>query len=151
MKLILVSITLFCLCLSAKETTNYGKKLTLKKSQTVTELLKKTNEQKDQQVQVTGRVKKVCPMMGCWLELEDTKTKKIIKVKVKDGDIVFPESAINKTATVEGKLIKKTMSKRKAISYYRHLAEELGESFDPKTITGPVEIWEVKGSGAIIK
>lgn len=151
--IIISSILLFSFSSFAKKEVSkgYGKKLSLKKSQTVTELLDKPKAQINQHVSVTGRVKEVCPMKGCWLNLEDPKTKKIIKVKVKDDVIVFPTTAINKTATVEGKLVKKMMSKEKAIRYYRHLAEEMGKPFDPKSVTGPMEMWEIKGTGAIIQ
>ncbi len=154
MKFVLLALTLFSFNFSVAKTApqkKYGKGITLKKSIGVTELLAKQDNKVDEVVQVTGRIKKVCPMMGCWLELEDPKTNKLIKVKVEDGVIVFPKDAAGKMATVEGTLTKETMSKRKAISYYRHLAKELGEKFDPKSITGPMDLWQIQGTGALIQ
>ena len=45
-------------------------------------------------------------MMGCWMELKSDDEEGMIKVKVKDGDIVFPVDAIGDNAVVEGTVYK---------------------------------------------
>ncbi|RKY92209.1 MAG: DUF4920 domain-containing protein, partial [Ignavibacteriae bacterium] len=73
-----------------------------------------------------------------------------IKVKVKDGEIVFPEEAIGKNALVEGKVYKIELTVEEALEYYEHQAEETGDEFDPATVTEAVTIYQIKGLGAEI-
>jgi len=135
----------------AKEasTTDYGKgPLKLKKSQSVTDLLKNAKFNENKYIQVTGVVTDVCPMKGCWIKITDPVTKKEIELKVKDDVIVFPKDSKGKKVVAEGKLVKKMYSKEKAIKHLRHRAEELGIKFDPKSVTGPLEVWQIKGKRA---
>ena len=103
-----------------------------------------------QSVRVSGEVKKVCPMRGCWLDLHDKKLGREIHVKVKDGDIVFPQDSVGKKAIVEGKIVAVKMTQKKAIKFYRHRAKELGIDFDPQSIIGPVTIYQINGTGVEI-
>ena len=125
-----------------------GKVFKHKVSQTVDQIIDAPSEQENKHIQVKGKIKKVCPMAGCWIDLESPKTGKTIHVKVKDGDIVFPKTSVGKTAVIEGVLFQKKMSKEKAIKFYRHRAKELGIPFDPSKITGPTSTWEIKGTSA---
>ena len=130
--------------------TNYGSELTLKEKTKISVILENPEEYLDKVVLVEGEVLDVCPKMGCWMELKaDTKDRKI-KVKVKDGDIVFPMEAIGKNALVEGKVYKIELSQEDAVDYMEHLAEEKGEDFDPSMVTGPMTIYQIKGIGAQI-
>jgi hypothetical protein len=107
-------------------------------------------------VLVEGEVLDVCPKMGCWMELKsDSQTSESeatekIKVKVKDGDIIFPMEAIGQNALVEGKVYKIELTQEEATEYFEHIAEESGKEFDPSTISGPMTIYQIKGLGAQI-
>jgi len=122
----------------------------MNKSQTVSELLNNQQKNEGQKVQIRGTITDVCPMKGCWVKVTDPVTKKDIEVKVKDDVIIFPKDSKGKRIVAEGKLIKKVLSKEKAIQHLRHRAHELGISFDPKTVTGPLEVWRIDGKGAKI-
>jgi hypothetical protein len=102
-------------------------------------------------VRVSGKVTDVCPMKGCWMTLKDTKTGDEIRVKVKDDVVVFPKEAKGKIAIAEGTLKARHYSKRQAIKYYEHLAEERGEKFDKSTVKGPVTLYEIQAKGAEIE
>jgi len=56
-------------------------------------------------VRVEGTVAAVCPMRGCWMDVAGAGGE-TIRVKVKDGEVVFPQSAKGKKAIVEGVLVK---------------------------------------------
>jgi len=84
------------------------------------------------------------------MELKSDDGEGMIKVKVKDGEIVFPVESIGESAVVEGTVYKIELSQEDAISYYEHIAEETGEDFDASTITGPMTIYQIKGLGAVI-
>jgi len=136
----------------------YGKEISLKEKTKISDILSNPEDYLDKTVLVEGEVLDVCSMMGCWIELksdvpdgqEGAGVEKI-KVKVKDGDIVFPEEAKGKTALVEGKVYKIDLTVEEAVGYYEHQAEERGEKFDPSTVTEAVTIYQIKGLGAEIE
>ncbi len=102
-------------------------------------------------VQVKGKVTEVCEKMGCWMMLVDTASKAKVRIKVKDGEIVFPKDSIGKVAVAEGKFVKIEMTKDQAIAQAKHEAEENKKKFDPSTITGPTTIYQIAGTGAVIE
>lgn len=128
----------------------YGKEITLKEKTSISDILDNPEDYLDKQVLVEGEVLDVCSMAGCWIEVASNVEGEKIKVKVKDGEIVFPEEAKGKNALVEGKVYKIELTVEEAVEYYQHQAEELGEEFDPSTITEAVTIYQIKGLGAEI-
>ncbi len=85
------------------------------------------------EVRVEGKVKEVCEMAGCWMELEAGDGDQTLKVKVKDGDIVFPVAARGKQAVAQGKVEDLEMTRAKYVKYLEHAAEEQGGKFDEAT------------------
>lgn len=139
------------LTLAQAEVANYGAELTLTEKTSISSILEDPESYLDKTVLIEGEVFDVCPMMGCWMEIKSDDGEGMIKVKVKDGDMVFPVEAKGKTAIVEGKVYKIELTQEKAIEHYEHIAEEKGETFDPSTITGPMTIYQIKGLGAVIQ
>ena len=84
------------------------------------------------------------------MELKSDAKNQNIKIKVKDGDIVFPVEAKGKSAIVEGNVYKIELTKEEAVEYYEHAATEQGTEFDAATVTGPVTFYQIKGIGAEI-
>src|SRR4051794_11397550 len=118
----------FCLLLAASvclAEVKLGKPLTLKDSISVEKLLSAPDTYVGKTVQVKGKVTEVCEMMGCWMNLTDGSAK-MIRIKVNDGDIVFPKDAPGKMAVAEGKLSKQELSKEQVIASAKHEAEEQG-------------------------
>ena len=99
-------------------------------------------------VQVKGKVTEVCEKMGCWMQLVDAEQG--VRVKVNDGDIVFPKSAIGKTAVAEGTLKKLELTKEQAIARAKHEAEERGTKFNPASVKSGATIYQIQGTGAVI-
>jgi hypothetical protein len=132
------------------EESKLGSEITLTEKTKISDILAQPESYLDKTVLVEGEVLDVCPMMGCWLELKSDAGDERVKVKVKDGEIVFPMEAIGSTALVEGKVYKIELTQEKAEEHFQHVAEEKGEEFDPSTITGPMTIYQIKGLGAEI-
>ena len=135
------------LALSAK-TQDLGKPLTLKQSMNVGTLVSTPEPLVGKIVQVKGKVTEVCEMAGCWMALTDPETSQIIRVKVNDGDIVFPKEAIGKLAIAEGKLTKLVLTKEQTIARMKHEADEMGRKFDAAKITSGMTIFQISGTGA---
>lgn len=104
-------------------------------------------------VRIEGRVLDVCPMKGCWMELEETGPagNGRLRVKVEDGVMVFPVTAKGKLAVAEGKVEAIPMSREQYVRWLAHLAEERGEAFDASTVgEGPFRVLQIQGTGARI-
>jgi len=127
-----------------------GKPLTLNESIGIDKLTAHPEKYAGKVVQVKGQVRDVCQAMGCWMELADPESAKTIRIKVKDGEIVFPKEAVGKTAVAEGKLIKVELTKEEAVAQAQHEAEMNGRKFDPASITAGVTYYQIQGTGAVI-
>jgi hypothetical protein len=88
--------------------------------------------------------------MGCWMELVDPASGKGVRIKVNEGEIVFPKEAVGKTAIAEGKFARLVLSKEQAIAQAKHEAEENGRKFDPASITSGRTMYQIQGTGAAI-
>lgn len=142
---IVISISVFA------QSEKYGRDLTLKEKTDISKILSAPEEFVGKTVLVEGEVLEVCQMAGCWMELKSDAKDQKIKIKVKDGDIVFPVEAKGKNAVVEGTVYKIELTKEEAVEYFEHVAAEQGTKFDPATVTGPVTFYQIKGLGAEIK
>jgi len=142
---IVISISVFA------QSEKYGRDLTLKEKTDISKILSSPEEYVGKTVLVEGEVLEVCQMAGCWMEIKSDAKDQKIKIKVKDGDIVFPVEAKGKNAVVEGTVYKIELTKEEAVEYYEHVAAEQGTEFDPATVTGPVTFYQIKGLGAEIK
>jgi co-chaperonin GroES (HSP10) len=147
---LIVTIVLFSTLLIFAGQKELGKKLTLKVKTPISKILDNPKKFEGKKVLVEGTILAVCEKRGCWMEISSDKEMQKIKIKVKDGDIVFPLTAVGKKALVEGEVYKISMTKEEAIKQGEHEAEERKSKFDPKSITGPVTFYQIKGLGAVI-
>ena len=129
----------------------FGKEITLTEKTKISSILAEPESYLDKTVLVEGEVLDVCSKAGCWMDLKSDVNGEKIKIKVKDGEIIFPVEAKGKNALVEGKVYKLDLTQEEAISYYKHIAEENGKEFDAATVTGPITIYQIKGIGAEIE
>ena len=131
-------------------TVNLGKPLTVKEPASIQKVLSAKESLLGKTVQVKGTVTDVCQKMGCWMELVEPSTGARLKVKVEDGVIVFPKNSVGKTATVEGVFSKLDMTREEAVAQAQEEAEANKRKFNPATIKGPVTIYQIAGTGAVI-
>ena len=149
MKFALSLVLATALCFAAGNP--LGKPLTLNKQTAIADINAKPADYAGKTVQVKGRITEVCEKMGCWMMLVDPASKASVKIKVKDGEIVFPVEAIGKMAVAEGKFARIEMTREQAIAQAKHEAEENRKTFDPASITGPVTTYQIQGAGAVIE
>lgn len=147
--LLLVTFTSSTACTMNGEGKKFGEQITMTEKTKISDILADPESFVGKKVLVEGEVVGVCSAAGCWMELKSDKDGKI-KIKVKDGDIVFPMEAAGKKAVVEGLVYKIDLDHESAIEYMQHLAEDAGKDFDPATVTGPMVIYQIKGIGAEI-
>ena len=147
MKFLIVAVTAVSL-LSAADV-KLGKPLATAKPIEIAALVSHSDQYEGKTVQVKGKITEVCQEMGCWMELVNDAGQQV-RIKVNDGEIVFPKDAAGKMAVAEGKFSKQTMTKEQAISQAREEAKESGKKFDLASIKGPKTTYQIQGTGAVI-
>ena len=100
----------------------------------VDELLLSASESLGKKLLVNGIITEVCPMRGCWLQVKDYNSDSDIRIKVTDGEIVFPLSAKGKNVIAEGIFTKLELSEKQAKNWKHHLALEKGIELDTSSI-----------------
>ena len=97
-----------------------------------------------------GLVIDVCSTRGCWIYLAGDRDFEKIRIKVTDGEIVFPMEARGKKATVVGVVESMELTREDVIKRRKHHAEETGAPFDPSTVTSGETVLRIRGLGASI-
>ena len=140
-------------CSEAEPTpfTQYGEALTLTETTSVSTVLADPEAYVGQHLRVEGTVRGVCEHMGCWITVGGESEQEQLRVKVEDGVIVFPQTAMGCHARVEGVMEKLELTLEQALAQAEHHAEEQGLEFDPASVTGPKVIYQLRGLGAEIE
>ena len=146
----------------------YGDGVTIDKAVSVETLLAAPDDYLGKTVRVDGVITGVCKKRGCWMQVTDPDTGNGVRIKVDDGVIVFPYTAMGKKASAEGvfeaiTLTPEQVDARAAREAAEHASAE-GEGCDKaepkKDGTGegagcdaPVQddrVFMIHGSGAVI-
>ena len=147
--ILLATMVLIALSLNA-QSKKYGKELTLTDKVPVSAILSSPQKYNGKKVQIEGTIVNVCESRGCWIEVSGDKPYTKIKVKVNDGEIVFPVSEKGKKVTVEGEVYASTQSKSDMIKQMMKESKEHGTKVD--TTKASDSTWyQIKGFGAVIK
>tara|TARA_B100000315_G_C14389906_1_gene501418 strand:+ start:257 stop:781 length:525 start_codon:yes stop_codon:yes gene_type:complete len=131
----------------------YGKVISITEKHRLDNLLDDPEPFLGMDVLVTGEITEVCPMRGCWIDIIDPKTNTNIRVKVTDGEIVFPLSAKGKYVDVQGKFTKLEFTEEQAKQWKIHLAEEKSIHLNPEEIvitSDDLVEYRINGEGANI-
>ena len=131
--------------------TQYGEPLTLTETTSVSAVLADPDAYVGEHLRVEGTVVGVCEMRGCWMAVAGENDGEELRVKVEDGVIVFPMTAMGLHARVEGVMEKIELTMEEALAQAEHQAEEHGTEFDPSSVTGPTVTYQLRGLGAEIE
>lgn len=134
---------------SFAQSEKYGKEIELSEKTLISDILAAPKDFVGKTVLVEGEIGDVCTMAGCWMKLKSDKEGEI-RIKVKDGEIVFPVEAKGHTALVEGTVYAIDFTQEEAVEYLKHMADDAGKEFDESTVTGPMTIYQIRGLGAEI-
>jgi hypothetical protein len=129
--------------------TRLGQPMTLRQPLSVDQVVTSADSSVGKTIQVKGKVTEVCQMAGCWMQLSGTGSN-AVRIKVNDGDIVFPQSAVGKTAIAEGKLQKIELTREQALARARHEADERGSKFNPASVKTGTTFYQIQGTGALV-
>ena len=147
MKKLLVFILIITTCIIAKED-KLGKEISLKNKTEISKIIKSTEKFEGKQVLVEGKILNVCQDAGCWIEIAGKNKNEKIRVKVNDGEIVFPKESKGKTAVVEG-----VVEEVKNDECAEHESKDAkhNEKEDECCSKESKKKYQIKGLGAVIK
>jgi len=148
---ILIILLFISISLNSKVIKKFGEEIKTKDTVKISVILENPEKFLNKTVKVEGIISDVCKRKGCWMDLASDKEFQTLKVKVKDGDMVFPLTFKGKFAVVEGKLYKLSYSKEQLIEQRKHQAEENGIKFDPTTVKEGITVYQFRPTGVVIK
>ena len=107
MKKILVTLAILVftfLSINAADSKKYGNEITLSEKTEISQIMANPENFVGKKVLVEGTIVDVCEKRGCWINLNSDEEYQTMRVKVNDGEIVFPMEAKGKKALVEGEV-----------------------------------------------
>lgn len=148
----------------AGDAVEYGGGVTLDRAVAVEALLGTPDDYLGKKVRVDGVITGVCQKRGCWMQVTDPDTGQGVRIKVEDGVIVFPYTAMGKKTAAEGifEAITLTPEQVKAraeqqAAEHKHAAGEDCDTAGPEKegagCDAPVQdnrIFMIRGTGAVI-
>lgn len=116
----------------------------------VSALLDKPQDYLGKKVRVRGLITGVCKRRGCWMSIAGDKPHQTIRIKVRDGVIVFPPDVKGKRGAAEGVFTKREISRAQALKFAEHRKKMHGTDYDPAKIKAYTS-FELTGTGARIE
>lgn len=140
----IVSVLGMWVLLNAAHSENilFGGGADMSKITAINEILKSPDRYLDSVVTIEGTISSVCKKKGCWMVLSSGSHQ--LRIKVNDGEMVFPFNTKGKTAFATGKLEVLEMTREKAIRYLAHLAEDAEQAFDESTVTEETVVYQLR-------
>ena len=137
----------------AEEAKKYGAEITLEQKTTISEILADAESFVGKKVLVEGTVVGVCAKRGCWMDISGDKEFEKIKIKVNDGEIVFPMEAKGKNALVEGEVYSIVTEGEGCGGDCadEHKESEKGEDHKCEHEKTTKKVYMIKGLGAVIQ
>lgn len=142
---ILIGLLILAALINAEDK-HFGKELTLDKKTEISTILASPEEFVGKKVQIEGTIVGVCEKRGCWIQVAAKDGYDKIRVKVNDGEIVFPMEAMGKTAVVEGEVYSITPKTTECTEEHKE-----GEAHECSQEKETSTIYQLKGLGAVIK
>jgi len=151
MRIFITTVLLFSLLIpSIVLAKTFGQAVTLTEETAISAIIDNPATYVGQKVKVSGLVVDVCSTRGCWIYLAGDREFEKMRIKVTDGEIVFPMEARGKRAVVEGIVESMELTREDVIKRRKHHAEETGTSFDPATVTSGESVLRIRGLGSDI-
>ena len=114
-------------------------------STSLTEVTSNFDKFKGQPVAMTGTVKKVCQMSGCWFELSEGQ--QVVRITMKDYGFTVPKDIINKKVKVVGVMENKELPV-KVVKHY--MKDEGRPQAEIDKVTQPQKTFEFVANGVAL-
>lgn len=147
--LVFALITVFALSSFAEQKFGVGAKFA--DAVPMTTIMKNPESYVGKEVTVTGTIVDVCAKRGCWMQLTSDYKNEKVRIKVNDGEMVFPLDARGKKAAAKGTFKKMELTLEQTKSHLQHIAEENKKKFDPASVKEAMVVYQVQATGAVIE
>jgi hypothetical protein len=128
----------------------YGKGVSAADTVLVSALLANPDSYVGKTIRVQGTAVGVCAHRGCWVNLASDVEGETVRVKVKDGEIVFPPEMIGDNVLAEGVWTANELDLETTKKVCANEAKKLGEDFDPESVTTCMTLYQLTGTGAVV-
>ena len=128
----------------------YGKGVTGEDTIVVSELLAHPDKYIGKTLRVQGTVVGSCAHRGCWISIASDKEGETVRIKVKDGVIVFPPEIVGETVMAEGVWTANELTLEQTKKVCEANAKEAGETFDEAKVTNCMTMYQLSGTGAVV-
>ncbi len=133
------------------KTKSFGAGVSVAETTSIERLLAEPAAFNGKTVRVEGMVVDVCPKRGCWFEIAGESAGQKLRFKVTDGEMVFPIDSKGMYASAQGKVAVKDLSLEESKQYAEYQAKEYGKPYDPASVTKPMQIVRIDGTGAVLR
>lgn len=146
-----VSIVILTLtCVFSVQSAEFGSGADMDKMISISTLLAEPKKYSTEISTIAGKVVKVCKKRGCWMDIAADENFKTLTIKVPDGTMVFPLSAIGKKAYATGILSELKLNIKQTKGFLEHRAQENNEKFDPLSVTEGMILYRFSPTGVTI-
>lgn len=121
------------------------------KAVAMSEIMRTPDLYVNKEITVAGTIVDVCAKRGCWMKLTTDYKGEKLRIKVNDGEMVFPLESRGKKAVAKGTFKKHVLTLEQTKAYLQDLAEDNGQKFDPSAVKEAMIIYQVNAVGVIIE
>ncbi len=129
----------------------FGDGITASDTLLVSTLLAHPDDYVGQLVRVEGIAVDVCTHRGCWVNVSSDVEGDVVRVKVKDGEIVFPPEILGSTIVAEGIWTANELDLETTKMVCERDAKAEGKKFDPSSVTECMTLYQITGTGAVVR
>jgi hypothetical protein len=127
----------------------YGQGVSAADTVLVSALLANPDAYVGQTIRVKGQAVGVCESRGCWVNLASDVEGETVRVKVKDGEIVFPPELVGDIVLAEGVWTANQLDLETTKKVCENEAKSKGEAFEAAGVTTCMTLYQLSGTGAV--
>jgi len=128
----------------------YGEGVSAPDTVLVSDLLATPDAYIGKTVRVQGLAVGVCEHRGCWINIAGDQEGETVRVKVKDGVIVFPVEILGDMVVAEGVWTANELSMEQTKQVCAAQARDEGKEFDEGEVTSCMTLYQISGTGAVV-
>ena len=128
----------------------YGKGVAAADTVKVSDLMANPDAFVGKTIRVQGTAVAVCAHRGCWVNIASDQEGQTVRVKVKDGEIVFPAELVGDQLLAEGVWTSNELDLETTRKVCAADAQKHGKEFDPESVTECMTLYQLSGTGAVV-
>lgn len=147
--LVLASLLLAGIALAGDGPKTYGKGVAAADTVRVSALMANPDKWVGKTIRVQGKAVGVCEHRGCWINLASDVEGQTVRVKVTDGEIVFPPEILGDMVVAEGVWTANKLDMETTKKVCEAEAKKKGEKFNANEVTSCMTLYQLSGTGAV--